>query len=164
MWALSLSCFLVSPRHPFEQLWPVETDKNSVHPALRTNHVLNSFRHLSPPSGHGWSPVTAAIWKFSLLVARRPTTPWRRTPCGRWMQTSPGCKWTNPTGSSLATLSTQSTRFCFCNIFLSLKVSWFVPGVLPGKYGGAVSRWQRDHTGLSRQARTNQTFHRFPCH
>ena len=61
MWALSLSCFLVSPRHPFEQLWPVETDKNSVHQALRANHVLNSFRYLSPPSGHGWGRISAGL-------------------------------------------------------------------------------------------------------
>jgi len=37
------------------------------------------------------------------------------------------------------------------SVYAIHEVSWFVPGVLPGKYGGAVSRWQRDHTGLSRQ-------------
>ena len=137
----------------------VERDKNSVQsPSLEDKPCYQFF---SPPlfsvwvwQGENpcWSLVTATILRFSLSLVRWPTTPWRRTPCGRWMPTSPGCKWTNPTRSSLATLSMQSTRFYFCAIFLSpLKVSWFVPGLFPGKYGGAVSRWQRDNTGLSRQ-------------
>lgn len=37
------------------------------------------------------------------------------------------------------------------SVYAIHEVSWFVPGLFPGKYGGAVSRWLRDDTGLSRQ-------------
>merc|ERR1711962_1633825 len=37
------------------------------------------------------------------------------------------------------------------SVYAIHEVSWFVPGIHPGKYGGAVSRWQRDHSGVSRQ-------------
>ena len=112
-----LLCSLI----PFKQLGYVGTDKNSVHLGSLEGKSCSQF--FSPPSfsiwarqmeNPSWSPVTAAIWKFSLLAARRPTTPWRRTPPGRWMQTSPGSNLTNPTDSSQATRSMRSMRFCFC--------------------------------------------------
>merc|ERR1712130_44590 len=133
----------------------------SAHPALIEDEACSQF--FSPPSFFVlvWlgenpflCPVTAATWKFSLWLARRPTTPWRRTPCGRWMQTSPGCKSTNPTGSSLATLSTQSTRFpglsrasCLGNMVAQSAAGRETTMDFPGKNGCELVPVQR--TSLS---------------
>merc|ERR1719266_2978060 len=37
------------------------------------------------------------------------------------------------------------------SVYAIHEVSWFVPGLFPGKYGGAVSRWQKSMEELSRK-------------